>query len=1495
MHYHYITHYPKPDYTKGSLRLVGLFLLFNNFKHIPYFLFRLALYFFSTLVECSGLREEMELEESLDIILSTHDLWKCVLTATGKKRDELWEETLVTKAKKTILYLKQAIENKTIKLRLFMSLQGKKELCLELFTYVQQNKFEETTNEWLQIFDEMQSIAQNMRITIDMFETAKQKADMQKVDINCVEFCLTVLQETNQKLIDGDFGITETKDLVRCDSKLQEMWEFSRTVKEVVKSEVFWNISSQFVFDFDSETEFQKDEDDTFIGIALLFEENESESDNPTANTLHIGCSFLRHLSVTVYTKYRDFWFPLLSGKDVHMSTLQKNLENANIMQELNIAETICRCSANADVLNAFKMYNEFEEQSEKVDLMKNVLNAFGVDVMKDESFQRALSEYEKLLDGDIEDMTLFHIGSSLILVGNVVNIVDSNMVAILHELQKASVLIKFLKTVVDEDIRNLIDAVEEHSEQYVRESTVSDLIEVKRFLHPLLKHTYDDNIQNFFTTMNRSKEKSGIKRVEQKIHECSSNLHSLKALYNHVANRGEHTKEIIENIVKRGVFNFSLKEKECDVGVEYKQDKKIHAYSKSYLNDLKSRALLILNTEEKQPEKLLTSQNKKEHLSPFIKMVDTALDIGNMCVLLKGVGHFQYVKFEQRKKKDTLQDLFTELKSKYEDWCKVLSDCRRRFYLMNYIHSDQLQLLYNFTKYGTFKDSVITILKFINPALSDMEIILNNLRQKHEDSSPEKNLEALGEALENIGKGLILTSEMMFDRKPSSRLTDIVQAGRIYVTALEPDSQLVVRTVLALHWHTTCNIPFAHNILLCNRNTSHDEITLLLNRCLGCDNAQLFSIANIEMLAHDTQDFLVESLKNFQSNQFFHLALLFRGDSHHFFLEKFADLLMRPKPITENEMQEFLNKKYPNVLTVTSEVPGLGKSEEIQRLALKKDKGKVTLHISGIFNRENIIEELTNLKIKSYHVLHIDIGPVDEPFELDAFLFELIVLKHVSARKFAFHLQTDYICVEIANSVNQELSNSLPTVTCFRRKHLVWNNYNDMYISQEINSSVQVVCHYLKLQDSGMLDQTDIYFTGEAKVGPLSPSVCRNLLQKHFSTSSDMSFSIVHIFLGVLADQLKKLSSSVFFRMSNIQHQFVKSELVNALKKMSIDFSSRSINACRSAQAASMGFVNSQQNAEHDFPLTSAEVLAKRTEGMIRWEDSNHLMVLFHYDLQTVSALYRNKNKVPQHIAKLFESQLKKELDNFAEKNQKELISILLKLVQHPFKMNADALNEMSKQYALTPDNLLKMVLIVLRIQGRQPIIIMGETGCGKTSLIRFLSLICHVDFEILSIHAGVTEEVILRRINECDAKAKKNFGRSMWLFLDEINTCDHLGLISDVICHHQCKGKQLAPNLNILAACNPYRLRSDKSILTSGLQGKIKTDHLSKLVYRVLPLPETMIDFVWDYGSLQKQDEKSYIERMVQDVFQKKNCLFVYLLCPNNLLKMKRAVIVV
>ena len=44
-------------------------------------------------------------------------------------------------------------------------------------------------------------------------------------------------------------------------------------------------------------------------------------------------------------------------------------------------------------------------------------------------------------------------------------------------------------------------------------------------------------------------------------------------------------------------------------------------------------------------------------------------------------------------------------------------------------------------------------------------------------------------------------------------------------------------------------------------------------------------------------------------------------------------------------------------------------------------------------------------------------------------------------------------------------------------------------------------------------------------------------------------------------------------------------------------------------------------------------------------------------------------------------------------------------------------------EEYVLTCDNFMKCILIFMRIRSNIPVIMMGETGCGKTSLIKFLA----------------------------------------------------------------------------------------------------------------------------------------------------------------------------
>ncbi|CAG8739759.1 20344_t:CDS:2, partial [Gigaspora rosea] len=69
---------------------------------------------------------------------------------------------------------------------------------------------------------------------------------------------------------------------------------------------------------------------------------------------------------------------------------------------------------------------------------------------------------------------------------------------------------------------------------------------------------------------------------------------------------------------------------------------------------------------------------------------------------------------------------------------------------------------------------------------------------------------------------------------------------------------------------------------------------------------------------------------------------------------------------------------------------------------------------------------------------------------------------------------------------------------------------------------------------------------------------------------------------------------------------------------------------------------------------------------------------------------------------------------------------------------------------------------------------------------------------------------------------------------------------------------------NIRLFAACNPYRLRQ-KADTQAGLLVD-RYEERNCLVYQVRPLPDQILDFVWDYGVLKPSDEKIHINMMIK-----------------------------
>ena len=279
--------------------------------------------------------------------------------------------------------------------------------------------------------------------------------------------------------------------------------------------------------------------------------------------------------------------------------------------------------------------------------------------------------------------------------------------------------------------------------------------------------------------------------------------------------------------------------------------------------------------------------------------------------------------------------------------------------------------------------------------------------------------------------------------------------------------------------------------------------------------------------------------------------------------------------------------------------------------------------------------------------------------------------------------------------------------------------------------------------------------------------------------------------------------------------------------------------------------------------------------DNTVKWNDSNHECLLFSNEQHVVRFLSLDPKKMREKMHPGLLSHLTQNKINVGE-DLHELGADFHKILSSLTGVNRTS--EQGKKllggkYCLTGDSLLKMLAIFVRIRCGVPVVLMGECGCGKTMLIKYLCAWMGVKLIILDVHGGTTVDDILNTFQRAeDYLAQSN--ENVFVFLDEINTCGHMGLMNEAICHRSVYGKRISDGIQILAALNPYRRRPDRGS-SPGLvyqlhNGQNATpDPMAKLVYRVHPIPHTLRDFIFDFGALNFDKEFLYISSMVDSKF--------------------------
>ena len=1453
-------------------------------------------------------------EQIFKAMIADSDVWVPVLSALHPQ-STLMEHPNVLTATNAMQQLSSPLQRSKLPVSFFLDMKGEDlrrlaKLCAVTSSFLDPEVTEKKPDDWIADFSKDQATAQSFCDQFARLQKTISFLEAVTKDIVVISDAQLIISEVNKRNKVNTTIILGVAAHGSYWGSLRSLIDSGKAIEWAQESVVFTNIARMCI-----EEEIAVSH--TQVEVVASDSEvcQESKEDGSTERT---AAEILGLLKSKGLPKLEEACSNLFAtNKDLSVQEVQMLFngiaDEVALKKELKVIRSLF--STPASQRNEKMLLNVlyFPRVSAKAELLMSVFAALGYEGTGDgDLVTKALEEV--ISSAHNTDITLTRL--SEVVENTTVTIVDrkldDDLTNILTTLQESSELISFMKETAGEDIRILIDAVEEHSDQFVSEATVSDLIDVHGFLRTFLGKEPKDPLM-FLNTVEKCYSKLE-KKVEMaaKIKECSCNVHSLRGLYMNVANRGEMTKEIISNAVQKGCYLIMASSNgSYDVQLSYHRqegDCKETSYNMAELHDLRSRALLIVNT-DKKPEKQRQSDNcdataasLTRSLSTFIQQVQKITDILNMVMSLRESGHPQFNDtfwYKLSSFEDTLS-LANSLEAKLKEWRNVMHVLQKEHYFLNFFHPDQLWILRKFfsrplskTKADvSLRNLVHSLLRFVDPSVhhKDLDEFHRLYKQPKENTGRENDLRAVGEVLDAIFVSRH-ASEVQKARPHNPQ--SAVKPGELFVAVLEENSKQTAHVVMSLFEQTTGSYPQPSQILFCHSETSWEEVERLLKRAFEAHEhstaVKLHCLANVENLSNDMQFELVSAIRAYQemTNGAYLLSIVCCGGIHHHIADQFSSCAHNDTGMTENQLRIAFQEDFPDVFMVTSDLPGVGKTELIHEHAASKNKKVLTIPISGPVSRKSLVKLLCGLTFAKYECIHFDVGEVNDPSVLDTLIFELVTVGMVSCGTDLFHLPTKHVYIEIANTLRHWLQDSLPVTKCFSPKHIKLDGYTDLVVSQEPFSAVQVVCQYLHAFECGKLESKEVC---PADLKPLSPNRCKELLSKHFSSSGDLSYNIIESFVKVFANQLMQFSASPYFRPHNLRAVLgpshdVRNCLFKALLEVSREFASRSVVTCKSVQSEAISKEKAVEVLKK-IQLQSgnvAEKMVERVEGMIQWADNNHLVIVFHsLEALTISALYRDLALVPSNVRELFKTQAVKgkSMVDFTKMDQKELQQRLDRIVRTTPREKDNSLQNLG--YALTPDNILKMVLIIQRIRAGIPVIVMGETGCGKTSLVRYLAKTCGVPFQVFNFHAGVSEEELVCFVHKMEKEAAS--AKEVWIFLDEINTCDYLGTINEMICHRSIKGKRLPSNLVFVAACNPYRLRPSGKITTAGLNGKTILDEFSKLVYRVHPLPETMIDFVWDYGSLSNKDERAYICRMVEGITGNPNNLLVDLLCTSQ-----------
>ena len=893
------------------------------------------------------------------------------------------------------------------------------------------------------------------------------------------------------------------------------------------------------------------------------------------------------------------------------------------------------------------------------------------------------------------------------------------------------------------------------------------------------------------------------------------------------------------------------------------------------------------------------------------------------------------------------------ELDSFIEYYSESKDNIKRYLTLFNKI---QLELFYNLIKIGKYN-----IIKKLYSHLFNNKInfFLDENKKLINLSNNDEIFEGKIKLILNYFSEIInvekFWNEIFNQNNIKEELKKIYKCQTIYIKSF--DDEEYEEDILNIFYSLTGNLPLFSNIFIFGEKTEEQDYLPFLYKVTKTNS---FFIMVLKNCKNENIDILLKKINEILLNgkeSFVFLLLYYRQNISKIkkYIKNYKQFEYKQGLYIKENIKKIL---YNKVGIVYSDISGTGKTTYINNLARMNYNMKlIYFPIKGNYTKNELLYQLKNTIIiqKNYnYIIHIDIYDSKDENVIKEFLFYFIFFKFygedIDIINYGCFDNNIKIIIELPNTFKNyfdkyKILNYIPIIKDIKilKENKLPNLKEKAIINHIGDSKIQIVSNIINLYNKDEIKYKNIDMNSQILLSEdKSEEIINKALNGYVKNYPTINFYQKINFIKLLSTEFQKYtlcSNLAFGEMNNLRKNIIKSIIINSKYIIELNNFEKMLYEIN---------INKLKESDRETNFQKKIYEIQQEKNKINYNKLSPSLIALQNDGNFVSLISSNDNcelfnDINNHIKEINENYklaleyIKKPI----EYNDKELRRELLKIIVDENFLNneksnyeyiEDILDKSFEDYVFTLDNFIKMVLLFLRIRAGIPTIIIGETGCGKTYLIKMLSIIYGQNANIytLKFHAGITDDNVINFIKDTICKVEKDendlierrfeymyenkyienyrkneekYYSKLWffqkwffkpeyknkyknykdeiikriknrkiiLFFDEINTSYSLGTIKRIICEENFRQNYNIPDrFIIICACNSYRFLSEENNnLQFGLSMRYQKNR--KLVYTVNPLPYSLLNFALYFNNISKETAKQYIEKMNEKMNEK------------------------